>query len=182
MDMLIEDILILAKIDADKKAPKIINLNAILDAVVGEMKEYIKQSGTEIIIEKLPAITGSDNQIFYLFKNLLNNAIKFQEQGNQPVVKIKAEQIESSEVNNGKAIEATDYFRVSFTDNGLGFETKYAKKIFQVFQRLHGNKEFEGTGMGLAICRKIMENHGGFIAVESEPGKGSVFSCYFPVL
>jgi PAS domain S-box-containing protein len=182
MDMLIEDILILTKIDADKKAPSTIDLNAILDAVIGEMKQYIKQSGTEIIAEQLPVIIANDNQIFYLFKNLLSNAIKFQAPGSQPVVKIKAEQIASSEIDSEKALEATDYFRVSFTDNGLGFEAKYAKKIFQVFQRLHGNKEFEGTGMGLAICRKIMENHDGFIAVESEPGLGSVFSCYFPVL
>ncbi|MGN6402164.1 MAG: sensor histidine kinase [Flavisolibacter sp.] len=182
MDMLIEDILILAKIDADKKTPNAIDLNAVLEAVIGEMKEYVKQRGAEIIAEPLPVIMANDNQIFYLFKNLLSNAIKFQAPGSQPVVKIKAEQIESSEINMAKATAATDYFRVSFADNGVGFEAKYAKKIFQVFQRLHGNKEYEGTGMGLAICRKIMENHSGFIAVESEPGKGSVFSCYFPIL
>jgi light-regulated signal transduction histidine kinase (bacteriophytochrome) len=146
------------------------------------MNEYIKEAEAEVVAERLPVITGNDNQVFYLFKNLLNNAIKFQFPGNQPIIKITAEQVAGHQVDSAKADESRDYCKVSFEDNGLGLDPKYFKKIFQVFQRLHNKNEYEGTGMGLAICRKIMENHGGFIKVESEPDKGSVFSCYFPII
>jgi light-regulated signal transduction histidine kinase (bacteriophytochrome) len=74
-----------------------------------------------------------------------------------------------------------EYLKLSFADNGFGFDQKYARKIFQVFQRLHGKHEYEGTGIGLAICKKIMENHNGMINVISEVGKGSVFNCFFPL-
>ncbi len=182
MDMLIEDVLVLTKIDWDKKAPSKIDLNAILSRAVGDMKEYIKERGAEIVTEELPVIEGHDNQVFYLFKNLLDNAVKFQPSENQPLVKITAEQVEGHQIDDKKAGGSIDYYKISFEDNGLGLDSKYFKKIFQVFQRLHNKNEYEGTGMGLAICRKIMQNHGGFIKVESEPGKGSVFSCYFPVI
>jgi PAS domain S-box-containing protein len=182
MDVLIEDILVLAKIDSDKKLLEKIDLNAILSGVIGDMNEYIKEAEAEVVAERLPVITGNDNQVFYLFKNLLNNAIKFQFPGNQPIIKITAEQVAGHQVDSAKADESRDYCKVSFEDNGLGLDPKYFKKIFQVFQRLHNKNEYEGTGMGLAICRKIMENHGGFIKVESEPDKGSVFSCYFPII
>jgi PAS domain S-box-containing protein len=182
MDMLIEDVLVLAKIGSDRGMEMMIDLNAVLERVIGDMKEYIKQQGAEIIVDELPVIMGNSNQVFYLFKNLISNAIKFQAPGNQPVLTIKTEKIEGGLVDNNRSAEAQDYYKISFEDNGLGFEERYTKKIFQVFQRLHASKEFEGTGMGLAICRKIMENHNGFITATSEPGKGSVFCCYFPIL
>jgi PAS domain S-box-containing protein len=182
MDMLIEDVLVLTKIDCDRKPLSKIDLNAILSRVLGDMKEYIKENGAEILAEELPLIEGHDNQVFYLFKNLLDNAVKFQPPGNQPLVKITAEQVELHQIDDKKAEANIDYYKISFEDNGLGLDSKYFKKIFQVFQRLHNKSEFEGTGMGLAICRKIMQNHGGIIKVESEPGKGAVFSCYFPII
>ncbi|HEU4633623.1 MAG TPA: PAS domain S-box protein [Flavisolibacter sp.] len=181
MDMLIEDVLVLAKIGSDRGVEMTIDLNAVLERVLGDMKDAIRQKGAEIIAEELPVIKGNSNQLFYLFKNLVSNAIKFQEADNQPVLRITSEQVAGSEITTSRSVEVQDYYKISFEDNGLGFEDKYVKKIFQVFQRLHHNKDFEGTGMGLAICRKIMENHSGFIRVKSEPGKGSVFSCYFPV-
>ena len=182
MDMLIEDVLVLTKIDCDKKAPSKIDLNAVLSRALGDMKDYIKERGAEIITEELPVIEGHDNQVFYLFKNILDNAVKFQPPGNQPLVKITTEQVEGYQIDSNRLEENIDYYRISFEDNGLGLDSQYFKKIFQVFQRLHNKSEFEGTGMGLAICRKIMQNHEGIITVESEPGKGSVFSCYFPII
>ena len=174
MDMLIEDILVLAKIDSEKAPLNKVDLNAVLERVEGEMKDVIKEKGAEIEADHLPLIDGTDHQVFFLFKNLISNSLKFQSPGNVPQVKIGAEVI--------KADDKKQYVKVSFADNGLGFDQKYSKQIFHVFQRLHNQREYEGTGIGLAICKKIMENHGGSIRVESVPGKGSVFSCYFPVL
>jgi len=112
-------------------------------------------------------------------KNLISNAIKFQKPGNVPQIKITVEIVKGEETGITNACD--EYAKISFIDNGFGFDQRYAKKIFRVFQRLHGRHEYEGTGIGLAICRKIMENHNGAITVESEQGKGSVFHCFFPV-
>lgn len=179
MEILIEDILALTKIHSDTHKEDNVNLNEILKQVFNDMFEQIVQTQTGVHAGELPVIKGNANQIFYLFKNLISNAIKFQKPGNVPLIKITAELISGGELNFLHPEEK--YAKISFIDNGFGFDQRYAKKIFQVFQRLHGRHEFEGTGIGLAICKKIMENHKGMITVESEPGKGSVFNCYFPL-
>jgi signal transduction histidine kinase len=109
----------------------------------------------------------------------MSNALKFQKPGGVPELTITSETVKSNDLKIFEPYE--DYLKVSFTDNGFGFDQRYTKKIFQVFQRLHGATEFSGTGIGLAICKKIMENHNGIITVNSEPGKGSVFNCFFPL-
>jgi len=155
-----------------------VKLNKILKWAFDDMFEQITQTQTGIHSGELPTIKGNSNQIYYLFKNLISNAIKFQKPGNTPEIKI------TSEIVGGELCTPhphNEYVKISFADNGFGFDQRYSKKIFQVFQRLHGKHEFEGTGIGLAICKKIMENHGGMIDVVSELGKGSVFSCYFPL-
>ncbi len=175
MDTLIGDVLVLTRIDSEKSTGKTIDLNAVLERARAEMREEIDSKGVEIIAEQLPLIKGNDTQLHYLFRNLISNAIKFQPEGSAPVLRISAEQVA------GEGEGAGDFHKISFEDNGIGIEEKYFRKIFQVFQRLHGNKEFDGTGIGLAICRKVLEIHGGFMKVESTPGKGSVFHCYFPM-
>ena len=179
METLIDDILVLTKIHSDTHRADDVELNNTLKQVLDEMKEEISQTQTNISAKKLPVIKGNSNQLFYLFKNLIGNAIKFQKPGSIPQVTI------SSEISTGTLFGINDsdeeYIKISFTDNGFGFDQRYAKKIFQVFQRLHGKYEFEGTGIGLAICKKIMENHGGMITVQSEVGQGSVFNCFFPL-
>jgi len=181
MDMLIEDILVLTKIDADKRALKSIDLNAILERVIGDMKDYISKHAVEIIAETLPIIMGNDNQLYYLFKNLLSNAIKFNKAERSILIKISARKVASDQLEHEKKHPGGLYHCVSFEDNGLGFDPKYSKKIFQVFQRLHDPQLYEGTGMGLAICKKIMDNHNGFITADSVLNQGSEFCCYFPV-
>ncbi|HET7897290.1 MAG TPA: ATP-binding protein, partial [Flavisolibacter sp.] len=123
--------------------------------------------GAVIETAPLPSIAGVENQLFYLFKNLISNAIKFQPEGNQPLIRIWAERDDA-------------LLRVHVTDNGLGIAPEFHKKIFEMFRRLHNRETFEGTGMGLAICKKIMEKHGGKITVESMPGQGTTFTCWFP--
>jgi light-regulated signal transduction histidine kinase (bacteriophytochrome) len=182
MDTLIQDILVLTHIHSDAERKLTVNLNAILEQVQNDMKEMLAESGAEIVVEKLPMLSANSNQLFYLFKNLVSNSIKFQKPGNVPVIKITSELTEGASLPASLHADAlVEYAAIHFTDNGFGFDTRYTKKIFQVFQRLHGNHEFEGTGIGLAICKKIMENHSGLIAVKSKEGEGSTFSCYFPL-
>jgi signal transduction histidine kinase len=90
--------------------------------------------------------------------------------------------VTAEEIRDPFVVPYQRYLKIEVEDNGIGFEEKYASKIFQMFQRLHGRSEFPGTGMGLAICKKVVENHHGFIVVRSKPGEGAVFTCYFPVL
>jgi signal transduction histidine kinase len=179
MEILIEDILVLTKIHSDTHKEEAVNLNQVVKTVFDDMYEKILVTQTGIHADQLPIINGNKNQIYYLFKNLITNAIKFQKPGNVPQINITAEAVKGEETGLVNAGE--EYAKISFTDNGFGFDQRYAKKIFQVFQRLHGKHEFEGTGIGLAICKKIMENHNGIITVESEPGQGSVFNCFFPL-
>lgn len=178
MELLIEDILVLTKIHSDLYKGENVDLNNILKQVLDDMREKIETTSTIIHAVQLPSIKANSNHVFYLFKNLISNAIKFQKPGSVPELTISSEIVKGSEV---KANDAGEFLKLSFADNGFGFDQRYSRKIFQVFQRLHGKHEYEGTGIGLAICRKIMENHNGMINVNSEEGKGSVFNCFFPL-
>ena len=116
----------------------------------------------------LPTIEGNPSQIRQLFQSFLSNAIKFHEVGKPPKIEIK------SRLNKQSG------WVISNKDQGIGVNEKYKDRIFRPFERLHGRNEYEGTGMGLAICQKIAENHGGTIFVESQPGQGTCFSVVFP--
>jgi light-regulated signal transduction histidine kinase (bacteriophytochrome) len=179
MENLIEDILVLTKIHSDAHNQEDVDLNTVLQKVMDEMSDTIEETKTIINTDEFPILKANSNQVFYLFKNLIGNAIKFQKPGCVPEVTITSEIINGSEVKINEPRE--NYLKLSFIDNGFGFDQRYAKKIFQVFQRLHGRQEYEGTGIGLAICKKIMENHNGIITVISEVGKGSIFNCFFPL-
>mgnify|MGYP003575154150 FL=1 len=179
LNMLIDDILVLTKIHTDTRSDEDVNLNEVLRAVEEDLEELIIKTKTSIISEPLPTITSNRNQLFYLFKNLIHNAIKFHKQGSKPFVEISAD-VERN-VKHPMAQPKQEYLKIAIHDNGIGFDEKYLRKIFKIFQQLHARGEYSGTGMGLAICRKIMENNKGFITAESTPGEGSVFYCYFPL-
>jgi len=167
LNILVDDILALTKVHVDKVSLVDVDLNFVLKLAEKEMHELLVKTGAEIKADPLPKIKGVENLLLYLFKNLLGNSIKFQSPGNKPLIHI------SSTQERGTT-------KLVFTDNGIGFSSVYKKKIFQMFRRLHGKTEFEGTGMGLAICKRIMEKHGGTITAESEEGKGASFTCWFP--
>jgi len=120
-------------------------------------------------VAPLPTVNGDRHQLRELFQNLIANAIKFRPPGVNPEVKIYSRSMDTG-------------YQIFVEDNGIGFDEKYLDLIFKPFQRLHGRGQYEGTGMGLAICRKIMERHGGRISVNSTPGKGSVFQVTFPLV
>lgn len=112
-----------------------------------------------------------------LFSNIIGNAIKYSKEGIAPVIKIDAQKINAG--GNGNLL-AGDAWKIEFSDNGIGFDERFLDKIFQMFQRLHTKDAYSGTGIGLAICKKIMENHSGTITAKSTPGTGSVFLIYLP--
>jgi light-regulated signal transduction histidine kinase (bacteriophytochrome) len=138
--------------------------NISLQEVLTDLSALIEESGAEISIEKLPVIVCGD--LKFVFQNLIINAIKFKSEGMAPVINISASE-------RGKE------FLFKIKDNGIGIEKEYYDRIFIIFQRLHTRTEYEGTGIGLSLCRKIIELHGGNIWVESELGKGSTF--YFTI-
>jgi signal transduction histidine kinase len=139
-----------------------------------------KLATTSAIIETgmLPKLNVVPFQFKQLFTNLINNSIKFSKPGIAPHIKI-----DSSITNklNGAVDAQKKYYHIQITDNGIGFENEYKDQIFGLFSRLHGRSEYEGTGIGLSICKRIIENHNGTIDAEGEPGKGATFNIYLPV-
>jgi light-regulated signal transduction histidine kinase (bacteriophytochrome) len=125
-------------------------------------KKLILESGAKITTSNLPTVYGQESGLIQLFNNLISNAIKYRKEEEKPKINITAE-------------EHGDHWQFTVVDNGIGIDSKYLEKIFIIFQRLHGREQYPGSGIGLAICKKITEIHGGKIWVESTLGKGSTF-------
>lgn len=156
------------------------DLNFILKEVLNDLYLDVEDGKAEMIVEELPIIEMVTSQMKQLFNNLLTNALKFHRPGVLPKITIKSERLSSTEKDKLKLRNSNLYFKITVTDNGIGFEEAYAERIFQLFQRLHGKAEYPGSGMGLAICRKITDNHRGLIMANSVPGQGSTFSIILP--
>jgi PAS domain S-box-containing protein len=179
MNNLLNDVLSFSRLSSTKDFKKKHSLNEVLDLVKKELADAISETDAIIESDYLPVLKCNKSHMILLFQNFISNALKYQKKGNRPAIKIKYEIFGAAEIDHPLAIHATHH-RISFYDNGIGFEIEYAEKIFQMFQRLHAISEYPGTGIGLAICKKVMETHKGFIKVESTLGVGSVFHCYFP--
>ncbi|RZJ72150.1 ATP-binding protein [Flavobacterium sp.] len=156
-----------------------VDLNEVLKNVLVDFELLAEEKGAEIKADLLPTITAIPLQINQLFSNLIGNALKFTEVA--PVITMKARKVLGADLNfeNVHYPEKT-YVELVFSDNGIGFEQKYADQIFTIFQRLNQRTSFSGTGIGLALCKKIVENHQGFIKAESQTGKGASFYIYLP--
>lgn len=182
MNDLIHDILSFSKASATPKTPPTtFSLNSIAENVMHDLQTLITEHKAEVHVGTLPEFKGNALQISQLFQNLISNAIKFQHHDTIPVLKITSAFVKGSELDSAHADPAKEYLRLQFADNGIGFEKKYSEKIFHMFQRLHNRSEFPGTGMGLAICKRVVENHDGFIIADGQVGHGSIFNCYFPI-
>jgi len=140
-----------------------------LQEIIKKIKEKIEETNAKFEIEELPALSADPVLFTRLLTNLIDNSIKFRKPGEDPVVKIKHTKPSESGIQ---------YRIITVTDNGIGFET--TDKVFELFTQLPDEVKHKGSGMGLAICKKIMEMHGGYITVEAEPGKGASFHCFFP--
>jgi PAS domain S-box-containing protein len=166
MQALINDLLAYSRVGTRAPEPSPTDLGAAFEAVRNNLRVAIEESGASVVAEGLPVVRGDETQLVQLLQNLIGNSIKFRG-GRPPEVRVAAERHGPEWV-------------VSVRDNGVGFEEEYADRIFVVFQRLHAGGGYAGTGIGLAICKKIVERHGGRIWAESEPGKGSTFYFTLP--
>jgi light-regulated signal transduction histidine kinase (bacteriophytochrome) len=154
-----------------------VDLGAVVRGVLGDLEVRIEQTKGRVEVGQLPTIEADPMQMRQLFQNLIGNALKFQPPGHAPVVKIQAQIVKTSLAEG----ETDEVCELLVQDNGIGFDEKYMDKIFAVFQRLHGRTEYEGTGVGLAVCRRITDRHSGQITARSKPGEGATFVVTLPV-
>lgn len=180
MQNLITDILTFSKISVDTPSFVDADMNVLISEVLVELDEEIKSRNAKVIVENLPTLSVNPSLIKPLFHNLIGNALKYSKKDTTPVVKISSE---ISAQLNGKATPGVSpkYCRIFIQDNGIGFDQKYAEEIFGMFKRLHHNSEFQGTGIGLALCKKIVEQHKGYISARSKVNEGSTFIVSLPV-
>jgi light-regulated signal transduction histidine kinase (bacteriophytochrome) len=177
MSLLVRDILNYSTLNSLNDEFEEINLNGIVADVVKDFDLHFKEGNAQIFVDKLPVVRGISVQMSQLFYNFIGNAIKFTDIN--PIININYFRAEILE--HGETIAPGIYHCISVKDNGIGIEEQYMSKIFSIFQRLHPQSSYKGTGIGLSLCKKIAENHKGTITVESTPGVGSDFSIYLPV-
>ena len=181
MRTLIDDLLMFSRTNKADKAFEISDLTTIFQKVKSELTEVIEEKNAVLELVKLPVLNVIPYQIQQLFINLISNSLKYSRANVQPFIRIECEKVKAKdyEIIN-KANGEKKYFKLTFTDNGLGFEQSQAENIFILFNRLHHKSEYSGTGIGLAICKKIVENHGGFITAEGMLGEGAKFVFFLP--
>jgi PAS domain S-box-containing protein len=179
MQQLIVDLLSFSRANTNEKYFEVTDLNHVLLIVKEQLKDTIDQKQAVILSSTLPVLNIISFQFEQLFTNLIANALKFSKPNVAPLIAIHADKVSRDHVRHTDADELF-YHRIVITDNGIGFEPQFNERIFQVFQRLHGKDEYPGTGIGLAICKKIIENHQGFIEASGELNKGAVFTIYVP--
>ncbi len=170
MDTLIQDLLSLSRITSKSRPFSSVRLNGVIAGVLSDLEARIASNHAQIEVGELPAVQADALQMRQLFQNLIGNGLKFQRPDVPPIIKVSA------------TVDAQqNQCTVEITDNGIGFEEQHANLIFEPFQRLHGRSTYEGTGIGLSICRKIAERHGGNIHAESQPGQGTTFFVTLPL-
>ncbi len=180
MTNLIKDVLGYSELSRGHDIFKKTDLNKVLKDVISDYELVIEQKKVAIHWNELPVINVIPLQISQLFSNLISNSIKYSRENVTPEITIQVRKATETEQESYNFAENVTYYKFNFTDNGIGFKTEYAEKIFSIFQRLHGKGEFEGTGIGLAMCKKILENHGGTIYAEPNEAHGANFVFYLP--
>jgi signal transduction histidine kinase len=180
MKSLILDILNYSRLSASKNIIECIDLNDLMLDIIEDFELIIQEKKAEINIGKLPCIDVNKGQIRQVFQNIINNALKFSRPNAKPVIKIEGKRLAEKSFQSKEA-EDGPYCLICVEDNGIGFDEKYVKVIFELFERLHSKDKFEGTGIGLAIAKKIIDKHDGLIMAKSNEGEGSEFRIILPV-
>ncbi|PXY42329.1 histidine kinase [Flavobacterium cheongpyeongense] len=181
MRVLIDDLLLFSRTNTTKKEFIQSDLNELFENVKSELAVIIDDKKADLNVGKLPSLNVIPYQIEQLFINLIGNSLKYSQTGIAPKIIVSSEEILSNEYPEIINQPFKKFHKITFTDNGMGFDPQFKDTIFVLFQRLHSKTDYPGTGIGLAICKKIVENHKGYITADSEPGKGSVFTVFLPV-
>lgn len=180
MQILINDLLAYSRSNTSGGKFEETNLKTIIDEVIEDLKDDIREKNAIVEATELGHAHVIPFQFRQMMHNLISNALKFSKSGITPHIIIKSSIQQGADLNMKELFPFSRYCHISITDNGIGFEQQYSERIFQLFQRLHDRESYQGTGIGLSIVKKIVDNHNGFITAESELGKGSAFDIYIP--
>ena len=183
MSVPISDLLNYSRLTTQQAPFKPVDLMELIPTILDDLSVAVTERGAVVGYTNLPTLTCDPAQLQQLFQNLLSNGLKFQQNGCPPQVRVTARTVPQSDVPNLIATVPDahqHYHEISVTNNGIGFDEKYLDRIFQVFQRLHGKSNYPGSGVGLAICRKVVTNHLGVLTAHSKPGHGATFVVYLP--
>ncbi|MFG4001670.1 CHASE3 domain-containing protein [Flavobacterium aquidurense] len=180
MRVLIDDLLLFSRTNTTKKEFIKLSLNELLENAESELAEIIEEKKAVITVSKLPKLAVIPYQIEQLFINLIGNSLKYSQPDSTPEIKIESEKVNSADYPDLLEPNVKKFHKITFTDNGMGFDPQFKETIFVLFQRLHSKTDYPGTGIGLAICKKIVDNHKGHIIADSTPNKGSVFTVFLP--
>jgi PAS domain S-box-containing protein len=182
MRRLIDDLLIYSRITTKAKPFGPVRLEEIVQEAISNLENLIEETDGSVNAEDISLrIEADPTQMLQLFQNLIGNGLKFHRPNVSPVVRIDVETVPMSRYHSGGRPASPKACRIIVRDNGIGFDEKYLERIFEPFQRLHGRFEYAGTGMGLAICRKIVDRHGGNVTAQSKPGEGTTFIVILPL-
>ncbi|MBA3829412.1 MAG: hypothetical protein H0X33_10790 [Taibaiella sp.] len=180
MRMLVDNLLEYSRLATEKHIHADTNLNFIFRQVIQDLELTIAETGAHIVGDKLPLIQSSSTQMRQLFTNIISNAIKFRKPDAVAQIYITTSAITPEDIDRYNLTMHVPYHKIEIMDNGIGFDDEYAERIFQIFQRLHGKSDYPGSGIGLAICRKIVEQHKGAIYARNVPDQGAIFTIILP--
>lgn len=181
MQTLIKNLLMYSRVITNAKPFSPVDLAITIRDVVNDLEIQIEKTGGNISMGNLPVIDADPHQMYQLFQNLIGNALKYHRKDVHPVVDIQAQRLNGIKQESNLTAHGNEFYQITVTDNGIGFNEKHAEFIFGMFHRLHRRNEYEGTGVGLSICRKIAERHSGSIVAKSTPGEGTKFILVLPV-
>ncbi|WP_266364708.1 PAS domain-containing sensor histidine kinase [Tellurirhabdus rosea] len=194
MSQLVQDLLTYSRLSQRQTPVGVVSVQTVLEGVLQDQELRIRESNARIDVGPMPEVMGDGIQLQQLFTNLISNALKYMQEGVAPHIRIAFSRVAAHELPDQwrESVPAgapaagreapTEFYRISVSDNGIGFEESYLDRIFRMFQRLHNWVQFEGSGMGLAICKRVIDNHHGYITAHSRPGEGSTFLVYLPAL
>ena len=181
MGALIDDLLLYYHISQRPVEMEEVDLEQKMSKVLEDLELDIQEKKAIVSIGALSKVKGYRRQLQQLFQNLVGNALKYNKQGVAPLITVHASIVPGDEAPISKNGTGAKYHLIEVTDNGIGFDPAESERIFQMFQRLHGNAEYWGTGVGLSIVKKVAENHNGKVEAEGRPGEGATFKVYLPV-